>query len=197
MKNKDCDRSSTVEYRPAKSMMIGFKSHRSLMFKYIEKGFVCAEIGVWKGYNLDLILERGPGELHLIDPWLSDMRVPGRWYAIPQEEMDEIYNSVIKRFNRKNIFIHRKTSEEASREFDDNYFDWVYIDGNHSYEYVKKDLNCWYPKVKGILCGDDYVVSEKLQFGVIEAVDEFVKERDLELSVFNKQFVIKRGIVQR
>jgi len=162
------------------------------MFNYIQEGFVCAEIGVWKGYNLDLILERNPGELHLIDPWLSDMRVPGRWYAIPQEEMDEIYNSIVKRFNRKNIFIHRKTSEEASREFEDNYFDWVYIDGNHSYEYVKKDLNYWYPKVKGILCGDDYAVCEKLQFGVIEAVDEFVKENGLELELSGKEFIIKK-----
>ena len=38
------------------------------------------------------------------------------------------------------------------------YFDWIYIDGNHTYEYVKQDLEGYRPKVKpgGYMAGDDY-----------------------------------------
>jgi len=55
--------------------------------------------------------------------------------------------------------------------------DFVYIDGDHSYENVKLDLNLWYPKLKlyGVLGGDDYGhISGR---GVVKAVNEFSFEK--------------------
>jgi hypothetical protein len=40
------------------------------------------------------------------------------------------------------------TSEEAVDLFENAYFDWVYIDGNPLYEYVRNDLQNYDPKVK-------------------------------------------------
>ena len=70
----------------------------------------------------------------------------------------------------------------------DKYFDFVYLDGDHSYEGVKKDLDSWYPKLKkfGVMCGDDY---GNMHLPVIEAVSEFVYEHKLLVTCSeDKQF---------
>ena len=63
----------------------------------------------------------------------------------------------------------RLESIKAAAIFPDFYFDLVYIDADHSYDAVKKDIDYWSRKVKleGILAGHDYnMVSVK------KAVDE-------------------------
>jgi predicted O-methyltransferase YrrM len=75
--------------------------------------------------------------------------------------------------------------------FSDEYFDFIYIDGNHSYDAVKDDLTKWYPKLKkgGLIAGDDYskLAEEKLfnyNFGVKRAVDEFATRTATKKSMF-------------
>jgi hypothetical protein len=65
---------------------------------------------------------------------------------------------------------------QAVTKFADNSLDFVYLDGNHTYDFVKQDLNAWYNKVKvgGILAGHDYPLKS-----VKQAVDEFCKDKKL------------------
>lgn len=67
-----------------------------------------------------------------------------------------------------------KSSRKASSEFPDEFFDFVYIDGDHAYESVKQDLLLWTRKIKktGILAGHDYDWP-----GVKQAVDERFKNK--------------------
>lgn len=53
----------------------------------------------------------------------------------------------------------------------------MYIDGNHSYEYVKSDLNDYYDLLSdnGVIAGDDIHWS-----GVAQAVVEFAVENSLQ-----------------
>jgi predicted O-methyltransferase YrrM len=80
----------------------------------------------------------------------------------------------------------RLTSTEASKLYADNSLDFVFIDANHSYEFVKDDINAWYPKVKkgGILAGHDYNRSWQ---GVIQAVDEFILKHNYSLEINSEQ----------
>ena len=72
-------------------------------------------------------------------------------------------------------------SIEASKKYEDNSIDFVFIDANHDYDYVKKDIEAWFPKVKtgGVIAGHDY---HKHWKGVVKAVDEFFLEKDVLFS---------------
>lgn len=54
--------------------------------------------------------------------------------------------------------IYPKGSPESASQFSDQSLDAVFIDGDHSYEAVRADIEAWLPKVKprGILSGHDY-----------------------------------------
>jgi len=93
------------------------------------------------------------------------------------------------------VIIKRNFSEVSLKEFDDDYFDWVYIDAGHYYESVKKDLELCYLKVKpgGFITGDDYDSEHKSWgAGLIKAVDEFVSTHSIKtLQIKNNQFIFK------
>ena len=64
-----------------------------------------------------------------------------------------------------NVEVLQMTSEEASKRFKDASIDIVYIDGDHRYEAVKKDIELWMPKLKddGILSGHDFAYQSVLR----------------------------------
>jgi len=65
------------------------------------------------------------------------------------------------------------------KRFKDEELDFVYIDGNHEYSNVKKDIQLWYPKIKkgAYIAGDDY--DWHLGDDVKRAVNEFFVEYDI------------------
>jgi hypothetical protein len=79
--------------------------------------------------------------------------------------------------------MYRLPSVNAVKLFEDNYFDFVYIDAAHDYESVKADIREWLPKVKpgGYICGHDYGGEYT---GVKKAVDEMFGGRVYEDSDF-------------
>ena len=166
----------------------------------IKSGDVCAEIGVWKGEFSEHILKKRPLKLHLIDPWVhQDFPVDDpaklRIYCCEQKEMDRIYNDVVKKFEEDEaVEIHREFSNRVI--FPKEYFNWVYIDGNHSYENVLEDLRHYRPFVKsgGFLCGDDYGSNDSDPYsngGPERAVREFTEETGLGVEINGSQFCIK------
>jgi hypothetical protein len=159
---------------------------REQVLSLIPKHGVCAEIGSWKGRFAAAILRAAaPTELHLVDPWRFDPSVPDRWYggslAKSQADMDAICERVRKRFRASPaVRLCRAPSLEGAARFADHYFDWVYIDGDHSYEAVLADLNAWYPKVKpgGQLACDDYRWrDDQGRLAVKLAIDDFLASR--------------------
>jgi methyltransferase family protein len=186
--------------RPARSI-----PPRVRLLERLPKGGVCAEIGVWKGDFSDRILEvTRPARLHLIDPWLA---VAGEGYERAryggelkggQPEMDAVHASVLERFageRRKGVVeVHRLSSLEAAERFGAGEFDFVYIDGNHRYEFVKADLEAYAPKIRpgGFLAGDDYGVEGWWEDGVTRAVDDFVHSGAAAVVSFeDRQFLLR------
>ena len=78
----------------------------------------------------------------------------------------------IKKHNVENIVtLIKNDSVEASKDFVLQGVDVVFIDGDHSYQGCKRDIEAWWSKLKqgGIMAGDDYAPEFP---GVIKAVDE-------------------------
>lgn len=161
---------------------------------------VCAEIGVWKGdYSNHILTITSPKRLHLIDPWEFQSEFPDRMYggtfAKNQKDMDEIFQSVKDKFDGcTNVVINKGKSEEMLQDFPDGYLDWVYIDGNHYYEYVIKDLEICFKKVRsgGIIAGDDYYWGKEYGYPVYKAVQEFISNKRLKdrFRVIESQYLI-------
>jgi predicted O-methyltransferase YrrM len=53
----------------------------------------------------------------------------------------------------------RMYSSQAAKLFPDGSLDFIYIDANHKYDYVKEDIELWWPKLKsgGMISGHDYM----------------------------------------
>jgi predicted O-methyltransferase YrrM len=113
-----------------------------------------------------------------------------------QRDMDAIYQSVLDRFHprieRGQVDVRRSRSVEAASAFADDALDWVYIDGDHTYEAVKADLEAYYRTVKpgGYLAGDDYGLAGWWGDGVTRAVDEFAA--NAQLTIIGTQFLLQK-----
>ena len=147
------------------------------------------------------IIQKPISKLYLVDPWKSINDV-SHHIQYRAKNLDKIYRIVRRRFSfDKKLEIIRKFSTEAMLDIQDDSVDWIYIDGNHSYEFVKEDLNGWWPKLRsgGFLYGDDYIDGkhqiEVLKFGVVQAVDEFKEERAGE--IIHSEFIKDQFVFQK
>jgi len=144
-----------------------------------KKDLVGAEIGVFDGVNAhNMLINLDIKKLYLIDPYLvyedcgkvagSDDKEAG-----DKAKANSIKN--LKPFEDKIVRIYKK-SEDAIADIKDE-LDFVYIDGNHRYEYVKKDIELYVPLVKngGLIAGHDYD-NDHEENGVKRAVLEMFEE---------------------
>jgi predicted O-methyltransferase YrrM len=102
----------------------------------------------------------------------TDLWVPGL------EKWREAFNGVFKRYH--NISQYYRDTTISAHLFENNFFDAVYIDADHTYESVSREIKTWLPKVKigGFICGHDYIERPGFNFGVIKAVNEILGTPD-------------------
>ena len=162
---------------------------RNDLLNTMDKNLVVCEIGVFKGDFSKIMSDiLSPKELHLIDIF-NGMMCSGDKDGndIIWTNLDEEYINVKNTFSNDNrVYVHKGLSYDILNSFEDNYFDMIYIDGNHSYDGVKSDLKSSFLKVKngGLICGHDYI-SSKFE-GVVRAVDEFCDNHNLEIEYLTK-----------
>lgn len=163
---------------------------RSELVKQLPHNAVVAEIGVARGdFSQIILINAFPRKLYLIDSWAyQDKSIyPGTInpQRNSQEKQTQNYNYVLQRFNGQiqngQVLVHKGYSMKILNEFPNNYFDWVYIDANHQYKFVRKDLELCRLKVKegGLICGHDYCEGNpitEVKYGVIQAVNEFCEK---------------------
>lgn len=86
------------------------------------------------------------------------------------------------------INIYKGDSKVLFNKFKDDFFDFIFIDGNHEYEYVKSDLSNFYPKLKsgGIFAGHDYTED----CGVPIAVNEFAEQNKKNIEIIDTSWLL-------
>jgi hypothetical protein len=150
---------------------------------------VGVEVGVFLGNFSERILATWPGELVLVDVWKHLAHSEDPW-NFDDEKFDQILASVRERmapFGAR-ARIERALSVDACRLFPDDYFDFVYIDADHSFQGCRADLALWWPKLKpgGLFSGHDYLHGEihgRELFEVPEATTESFKAYGVKAAV--------------
>ena len=136
-----------------------------------------AEVGVYKGETSLALLEAFPHcHLVLVDPW-QEWKPTDNYYRhnrtgrLTQQEWNDAYTTAMSRITPYNdrVTVERKTSEQSSHTFPVRWFDFVFIDANHTYEAVRNDILYWLPRTNKIIVGHDYGGKYP---GVQQAVDE-------------------------
>lgn len=143
-----------------------------------------AEIGVFFGTNARRMFKKlNVEKMFLIDPYKKYQEYEKEKNVVrflPSSFKPAFF--VLKKYTNR-ITALQMTSEDAV-DFVPNDLDLVYIDGNHAYDYVKKDIELYYPKVKagGIIGGHDIDGNENGE-DVRRAVFEFAEKNNLSVHV--------------
>ncbi len=165
---------------------------------WIKPGWVGAEIGVSRGDSAKALLDHGVRFIYLVDPWKKypDYREAaespeGYWEEIYQECHRKVLSCYPSRYG-----LLRMTSAEAARYVPPQ-LDFCWLDANHQYEFVRGDLDLYWPKVKpgGVLCGHDFTDNGGT-CQVSRAVHDFlgeVRPRGAHLELALPCWVIRKG----
>jgi len=155
------------------------KSGLSDLIEWVEKttnrefkNFEMVEIGSFVGDSTEIFAQRC-SLINCVDPWKNgyDESDPSS-FTWPMSQIEAQFDELRKIY--PNIIKYKMKSEFAALDFKDQSLDFIYIDGNHLYDFVKKDILAWLPKLKkpGVIAGHDY--AHKLAPGVKPAVDELL-----------------------
>lgn len=119
-----------------------------------------AEVGTWKGRSfasvLPTLLTYAYKNIYVIDTWKSTNE--SQYDEVKTVDVFDQFTNNMRRLGFTSLYTPVVLdSVSASKTFDDEFFDVVFIDADHSYDAVNRDIKHWLPKVKkgGILCGHD------------------------------------------
>lgn len=139
------------------------------------KNMTMIEIGSYAGESTELFAKHFKHVI-AIDPFFNDYDkndVTCKYMDLT--EVFHTFNSVISKYD--NITHIRKTSDDATLQLKDIKVDLVYIDGMHTYDQVKLDIQNYLPIINetGFICGHDY---HSVWQGVVNAIHEKLGEPD-------------------
>jgi predicted O-methyltransferase YrrM len=127
------------------------------------------EIGSYQGRSTRALADHTPGMILAIDCW-NDPTDPDLYRKFCHNLKEHIDSYKVQPWNMN----HREILPETVKPRPD----FVFIDGNHSYENVYSDIEIWKPVIEpgGMLAGHDFQ-SEWL--GVIQAVNELLPSAEV------------------
>jgi len=154
------------------------------------------EIGVWQGWYMRHLLLRTSMHIYGIDPWVAtesyedvDPKAPG---FDPMELGDDGYKwqetryvytmALLRDVGGGKGTLYRSYSHLVAPFVAPETVDFVYIDGEHTYDAVTQDIADWWPKVRpgGIMAGHDY---NETNPGTKRAVNEFAEKHGLSFKI--------------
>ncbi len=165
--------------------------------RFGNKVLVGAEVGVSNGIHAINILQSMPNVklLYLVDPYLEG----SIWesHKGPAKQRVSEFNKIVGTtlltpFTDRTRWIY-KPFEECSSEDIPEPLDFVYIDGNHAYEHISKDiaLASQFVKKGGVIGGHDAG-----DLGIERAIKEFCKKNRIKRHGANNGQFMVHGVLK-
>lgn len=135
------------------------------------------EIGCAEGDTTEFLLKSLP-ELKLcgVDPYVDYVD----WNGNSLNKLNEKFVNTMNRMKPydERFRLIRKFSDDAVGDFEDESLDFIFVDGLHTYDQVKKDMENFYPKLKkgGLFSGHDFYNIKEVR----DAVKEFAIKEGLK-----------------
>ena len=154
-------------------------TNREDLLRLLPQNGVVAELGVDEGdFSQSILTLNKPKKLHLVDFWGSK--------RYNQEKKRQVESRFKENIQNGEVEINIGLSTNVVEGFQNEYFDWIYIDTCHSYKTTIEELELYREKVKGsgIIAGHDYILGNWngiIRYGVIEAVYEFCIKYNWEI----------------
>tara|TARA_B100001093_G_C26854507_1_gene1026760 strand:- start:3284 stop:3832 length:549 start_codon:yes stop_codon:yes gene_type:complete len=140
-----------------------------------------AELGVLKGQSIPIFLNNFNVEEYVgVDLFDCYEENKDGSYELMKNHGTNIFNILESNYkNYSNVNFKVGFTNKVVNEFQDKYFDLIFIDAGHEYPQVSEDIKLWYPKMKnnGIFSGDDFFYPP-----VKKAVYEFINQHKFNLN---------------
>ena len=169
------------------------------------------ELGTHKGeFAKELYNHFKPSKMVLVDPWKYETEhiYQKSWFGgsemvfIGQSKQDKIYEDVKNMFKKeideKTIEIFRGNSDKFFK-LNNVFFDLIYIDGNHLYDFIKKDLinSIKFINQNGLIVCDDYNSVGWWKNGVTIAVDEILTKNNIKLLNYKEALITQQAVLKK
>ncbi|WP_322896340.1 class I SAM-dependent methyltransferase [Yoonia sp. 67] len=159
---------------------------REMVIQDIPKGSVIAEVGTQQGNFAKKIYDNcAPKELHLLDIDFAPFHAKGHFVPMPD-----------------NVLLHEGDSSTKLSSFDNEYFDVIYIDGDHSYAGARRDAEVAVRKLKrdGMLWFNDFTIwspAEMEDYGVPYVISELCHSGEWEMTILTLDPLFYNDVVLR
>lgn len=164
---------------PGTPQVIPGTLRKNLYQLFAELGFkLGAEVGVFRARNARSMFREIPGLKLIGVEAYDDQPSSTRHKTVPRYERNRRVTN--ERMRDRNFILIEKFSEIAVQDIPYDSLDFVYIDADHSYDYVITDIILWTRRVRpgGIVSGHDYILPgdyrHKFDINVKEAVDDYI-----------------------
>ena len=129
------------------------------------------ELGSWKGKSTEALLLGCKGTVYAVDHFRGDSMSFLQQSMVKTEDIYKIFMENVGHF--PNLRVFKMDSAEASKIIDP--VDMVFVDTEHTYKQVTKEIDVWLPKAKKLICGHDWqpaYLYQGLRQGVREKLGE-------------------------
>ncbi len=165
-----------------------------LLHEVVDDPRIGAEIGVWKGEGSAHLLREFPEmTLIMVDPFKAyppESVSQGNMSKKNQEQFHRVAGKAIRNTAfaaDRRILMVAASHLAATTVVQSGMLDFVFIDGDHLYDWVKKDIQYWSRAVRlgGLVAGHDYggPGDREGRYGVKRAVDEWGEKISVKIGI--------------
>lgn len=179
--------------------------YREALYKlYAQLGYtVGCEIGVEKGKNAQTMFEIIPNlKLYGVDAYKQHPQASYAYHAALRHWDDQYLQNVkqqcLKRMKGRDFTLLEGFSEDVVERIKDNSLDFVYIDADHSYDFVMQDIILWGRKIRkgGIISGHDYYDKNPSdrRSKITQAVNDYTRVHNIEFYITDEDHTAHLGM---